>query len=372
MHGAYPFLQGKEDTLRIAYLAHFNLSPESGVAKKIASTITIWKDLNAEVVLYVITRQADVADWALSLGGKAFTYTGGSYSVKKLSAIDRATKDILRWKPHAVYLRRDLVYPGYVQLALHLPLVQEVNSDELAELKLYSRIQYLYHLTTRNLLDRRTRGWVFVTRELCAAHPYFSKLPGRKIVVANGIDLERFPHLPPSTAPQPTLAFLGYSAPWHGVDKILKLAQEFPGWRFHLIGVSGEQFPDSPPNVYFHGRLSFSEYLPILTQSHVAIGTLALHRNHMNEASPLKVREYLALGLPTIIGYKDTDFPQGAPFLLELPNVENNVESSADAVLRFVEEWKDKRVLRSEILHLDLRKKEQDRLHFLKGVANVL
>lgn len=358
--------------MRIAYLAHLNLSPESGVAKKIASTITIWKDLNAEVVLYVITRQADVADWALSLGGKAFTYTGGSYSVKKLSAIDRATKDILRWKPHAVYLRRDLVYPGYVQLALHLPLVQEVNSDELAELKLYSRIQYLYHLTTRNLLDRRTRGWVFVTRELCAAHPYFSKLPGRKIVVANGIDLERFPHLPPSTAPQPTLAFLGYSAPWHGVDKILKLAQEFPGWRFHLIGVSGEQFPDSPPNVYFHGRLSFSEYLPILTQSHVAIGTLALHRNHMNEASPLKVREYLALGLPTIIGYKDTDFPQGAPFLLELPNVENNVESSADAVLRFVEEWKDKRVLRSEILHLDLRKKEQDRLHFLKGVANVL
>ena len=54
--------------MRIAYLTHFNLSPESGVAKKIASTIRIWRDLNAEVVLYVITRQADVADWALSLG----------------------------------------------------------------------------------------------------------------------------------------------------------------------------------------------------------------------------------------------------------------------------------------------------------------
>lgn len=95
-----------------------------------------------------------------------------------------------------MYLRRDLVYPGYVQLAVQLPLVQEVNSDELAELKLYSRTQYLYHLTTRNLLDRRTKGWVFVTRELCAVHPYFSRLPGRKIVIANGIDLERFPHLP--------------------------------------------------------------------------------------------------------------------------------------------------------------------------------
>lgn len=68
--------------MRIAYLTHFNLSPESGVAKKIASTIRIWRDLNAEVVLYVITRQADVADWALSLGGKAFIYTGAVIASK--------------------------------------------------------------------------------------------------------------------------------------------------------------------------------------------------------------------------------------------------------------------------------------------------
>lgn len=357
--------------MRIVYLTHFNLSPDSGVAKKIASTIRIWGNLNVEVVLYVITRQADVADWALSLGGKAFTYTGGSYSVKKLSAITWATKDILRWKPHAVYLRRDLVYPGYVQLALNVPLVQEVNSDELAELKLYSPTQYLYHLTTRNLLDRHTKGWVFVTRELCMAHPYFSKVPGRKIVIANGIDIESFPHLPTSSVPQPTLAFLGYPAPWHGVDKILRLAKRFPGWRFHLIGLSEERFPDPPPNVYFHGVLGFAEYVPILTQSHVAIGSLALHRKNMHEASPLKVREYLALGLPTIIGYKDTDFPRAAPFLLELPNVENNVESSVDAIRRFVEEWKSKRVPRDELLHLDLKKKEQDRLRFLKEVVNV-
>ena len=78
------------------------------------------------------------------------------------------------------------------------------------------------------------------------------------------------------------------------------------------------------------------------------------------------------MSLPTIIGYKDTDFPQGAPFLLELPNVENNVDFAADAILRFVEEWKNKRVPRSEVLHLDLKKKERERLRFLKEVANAL
>lgn len=40
----------------------------------------------------------------------------------------------------------------------------------------------------------------------------------------------------------------------------------------------------------------------------VCIGTLALHRKNMTEASPLKTREYLAHGFPVIIGYKDTAF----------------------------------------------------------------
>lgn len=68
--------------MRIAYLTHFNLSPESGVAKKIASTIRIWRDLNAEVVLYVITRQADVADWALSLGVRLLSTQGAVIASK--------------------------------------------------------------------------------------------------------------------------------------------------------------------------------------------------------------------------------------------------------------------------------------------------
>jgi hypothetical protein len=40
----------------------------------------------------------------------------------------------------------------------------------------------------------------------------------------------------------------------------------------------------------------------------ICIGTLALYRKNLEEASPLKVREYIASGYPVIIGYEDTAF----------------------------------------------------------------
>jgi hypothetical protein len=97
----------------------------------------------------------------------------------------------------------------------------------------------------------------------------------------------------------------------------------------------------------------------------VALGSMALHRNLMNEASPLKVREYLAYGIPTIIGYHDTDFPDGHPFILELPNEENNVESNLDKIRRFVSEVKGRRIERETIAHIDVKIKELQRFKFL-------
>ncbi len=354
--------------MKVAYLVHLNLSPSSGVAKKIASQVSLWKEMGVEATLYVVTRQSDVADFAFSLGGRAFVYSGGAYSLAKLQAIERAVEDILRWRPRIVYLRRDLTYPGYVRLASTIPVVQEVNSDELAELKLYSKVQYVYHRLTRKLLDSRTKGWVFVTHEL-QDHPYFHRLPGMKTVIANGIRLDQFPNLPVSPIPEPTAVFMGYPAPWQGIDKIATLASLLPEWRLHLVGVSAKDLPGAPSNLILHGPLPFPEYLSILEKGHIALGTLALHRKSMNEASPLKVREYLALGLPIVIGYRDTDFPGGAPFLLQIPNEERNIQESLGDILDFYEKWKRTRVPRDAITHLDMKYKEKKRILFFSEVV---
>jgi hypothetical protein len=88
----------------------------------------------------------------------------------------------------------------------------------------------------------------------------------------------------------------------------------------------------------------------------------------MQEACPLKVREYLAYGLPVIIGCKDTDFTESAPFILRLPNSEDNIETSLSAIESFVSKWKGKRVPREAIAHLDLEVKESQRVKFFEDV----
>jgi hypothetical protein len=88
----------------------------------------------------------------------------------------------------------------------------------------------------------------------------------------------------------------------------------------------------------------------------------------MQEACPLKTREYLAYGLPVVIGYKDTDFPRGEDFLLQLPNREDNVRQELPAIREFVLRWKGKRVPRDAIAHIDGVTKELARLEFFSSL----
>ena len=85
-------------------------------------------------------------------------------------------------------------------------------------------------------------------------------------------------------------------------------------------------------NVTAHGELTRERYRPVMQRADVAIGPLALHRKNLHEASALKVAEYLAHGIPVILGCPEAAFPDGAPFLLQLSNSEDNVERSIDAI----------------------------------------
>jgi hypothetical protein len=101
----------------------------------------------------------------------------------------------------------------------------------------------------------------------------------------------------------------------------------------------------------------------------VAIGPLALHRKGLTEASALKVAEYLAYGIPVILANAEAAFPDGAPFLLEIPNTEDNVDVSRDELRAFVERWRGRRVPRREISAIDTAVVERQRLGLLVGVA---
>lgn len=351
---------------RCAYVVHWNDGPESGVFKKLSRQVKRWTSAGLDVKVFLLSRLADARAMAelLPVASEVFAYDGFT---SRFAQADLLAKSVRTWNPDLVYHRYDLYYPAIARLAREIPFVLEINTDDMEEYKLGPLYRHIYNRLTRSLLFINARGMVFVSDELSKKHG-FERLGKPGVVIANGIDLDRQAHAPAATNHEPRLVFMSSPGqPWQGVEKILWLAGRFPAWKFDLIGMEQEDLRETPPeNLKIHGFLPRAHYEKILASADVAIGTLSLYLKSMDEASPLKVREYLAYGLPVIIGYRDTDFPQGAPFLLVLPNSPSNVREATDQIAEFVKANKGKRVDREMVSSIDDSHKEERRLAFFE------
>lgn len=350
--------------MRIAYLAHLNDGNGSGVLEKMISQVAHWRSHGHDVTVLVMTRDQDVA-WSARLGDVAVMRYQGWAS--RMKAMHRMMRRIETPRPDVVYLRFDLFYPPMLWLSRQAGLVVEVNTDDRREYALGSRKRSVYNSLTRGVILRLARACVFVTSEL-ARSPSFASFRGRREVISNGIDLADYPELPAPTGDRPRLAFVGsLGQPWQGTDKVLSLAALRPEWDFDLVGPGAQH--DPLPNVTWYGSLDRERVLGVLAAADVGIGTLALHRKAMDEACPLKVREYLAVGLPVLYGYSDPDADNLEAHVLRIANTETSVPDALEAITRFVIAARGTRVARSQVGHLDVSRKEQQRLALFRMIA---
>jgi glycosyltransferase involved in cell wall biosynthesis len=344
--------------MKIAYLVYWTSATGRGVAKKILGQIGAWEEHGHSVELIVLAKENDRQSAPPELLNKGtFFWTKGV--VDRLATWWRLDRFV---QADLLYFRYDLYMPGMEKVFRKVPTVVEINTNDVREFCLKPSLRCWYNRLFRDRIMTLAAGFVAVTGELGEMVSPFGKPVA---VIANGIDLRQFPILPPNELPVPSLVFLGTPGqPWHGLAAIRRLADIFPSWQFHIVGYDGQ--PGFPVNVSFHGYLSEEQYRPILAQVDVALGTLALERKGMREGAPLKVREYLAHGLPAIIGYRDTDFPEGAEFLLQIQGAD--ISQSILQIKAFVERWKGKRVPRELVAHLDWRVKEGKRLEFFTKI----
>ena len=112
---------------------------------------------------------------------------------------------------------------------------------------------------------------------------------------------------------RPIIGFHGLLADWVDFELIKKIAEHFKNGSVVLIGkiaVDAEQkvkILENVKNVYFLGRKSYSELPNYCKGFDVALNPFAISELTL-AANPLKVREYLAAGLPVI----STDIPEVA------------------------------------------------------------
>ncbi|MBL8099364.1 MAG: glycosyltransferase family 4 protein [Anaerolineales bacterium] len=358
--------------MRIAYVSlHWARTKNSGVGKKIQSQVKIWKEMGHEARLFMHTSQHEPSSELIE--AEIFPYQTKNKFQTELSRI-RATKQMVKsieaFKPDIIYLRYGIyVYPAH-QLMRIAPVVEEINTNDLTQHEGLGGVYSIYNRLTRGIFLRRVAGLVTVSQEL-AVSSAFEKYHKPTRVIANGIELDAFPTLPPASNKIPRLAFIGSpDNHWHGVDKLILLANLTPDIHIDIIGYNQlSQYSPLPNNITLHGYLTFEQYKKTLAMADVAISSLALHRVKLEEASPLKSRECLAFGLPLVTAYDDTDLAtQKHDFLLKIPNKEDNIQTHFSSIRDFAYRMQGHRVEKRQIVALDQKSKELERINFFNEI----
>ncbi len=212
----------------------------------------------------------------------------------------------------------------------------EHHSKELEELAHTRGLKTLVRrrLEKRNAprILRSAQGIIGVTDEIRRYELRRAKSHRPSLVLPNGVSLSDIPQKIPISIKDSSIeiAFLSSQfSPWHGLDRLFAGLKSWSNpshtLTIHLIGrVSPEQKAEIQTTALekhfrIHGVLYGEKLNQVLSGCHIAIGSLALHRNNLKEACVLKAREYTARGLPFVIAYNDPDFTSSISWVLKVP-----------------------------------------------------
>ena len=355
--------------MKIAYLMRHDITKNDGVTKKVLDQTTEWKKSGhtVQVFCYVYNK------------GKSIIVDANQYKIRpplknKFVLENDLLKDLEVFSPDVVYYRYSTLNRTLRKVLSKYKVVTEVNTDDLGESKLLwekernlkSFARYFTYTLFRSQILKKVQGIIAVTKEI-AELPSTTKYDKPTVYIPNGIDLEKYQTIKKQNEAYERvgLFFIGSpNQPWHGVDIIEEMSKKLPQYDFHIVGMEG----DSSENLFWHGYLQKDEYLKILKKCQICIGTLALERKNMKEACPLKVREYLAYGYPTIIGYEDTAFLENdVDFILKLKG--NKVSDEAiEKIGSFIELVKKMVVTSDLIQNIDIIELEKRRLSFIEDI----
>jgi len=366
--------------MKIAYVT-IHIEPKlinGGVGNKINSQVSIWKSMGHSVTLFSLTPEPisaipAVEQFLFKPVTNIFLLKFLTRELARSAALTRLISQVRRYQPDVIYFRFGLFALPLQKLFRIAPVVMEVNSNDQVEYRSRGPFFYWLNRITRNFMFSHSAGWIASSRELADLEA--NRLHRKPVcVVSNGIELDKYAPIPAPQNRRPVLALVGSPGmSWHGVDKLILLAEHYPDLDIRVIGYRRDEIEGTiPDNVRLYGYLEPEEVRRVLTEVDAVFGTLALHRKKMEEASPLKVRESLAYGIPVILAYRDTDLADiDSDLFLHLPNTQPNVLEHARTIHDFAFRVMGRRVERSLVLErINQYQKEERRLKFFRDIID--
>ena len=330
--------------MKIAYLFYFSAkSLPLGVINKIKGQANAAQKLNIDMDFIVINRVKQEENGKIKFiklqlpSNKILNFIKRRYFKFLLifKAIDLSNYDriILRYPLSTdlfLYKKFWSKYKGKV-ITIH-------NSNEIYELKnernLEGRIKLFLEKRKAPKVLSNIIGLIGVSEEirLNELKKINKRIPS--LVIPNGADVESIPFTKFKPFDNKTLKMIFVSStfsPWHGLDRLLESLFHYKSSvniELFLIGrivnpIEKEALKKlSLSNVKIHllGNLYGRDMDSYFSEATIAIGSLALYRNKMNETSTLKIAEYTARGIPFIYAYDDPNIEGKENFALKFKN----------------------------------------------------
>ena len=311
-------------------IAHITLIMQDvpGVAKKLESQAQVCKESGISIDFYWLTREGALRDEDYKYL-KLESFNIGSAVKLRIAQVKRMNE--LAEQYDKVILRYPLFDPFIFALYKgKFKTILEHHAFELEELKLVKSKRYLLEKFFAPCFMRRFLALTAVTEEIVDYEVLRANFKGQRALVPNAIRLsDETLEGGLFQREQVQLAFVcSYFYEWHGLDLLLEglESQICDDFHIHLVGEmpvalldKAKQLKDS---ITIHGSKGFEESQEIVRSCDLGISCLALKRKGLKEASALKVREYLANGLPVVLTYREAAFPQDFPYLLQMDKID--------------------------------------------------
>ena len=171
--------------------------------------------------------------------------------------------------------------------------------------------------------------------------PCDGTLNGRPAMnILNGVEVSRLPlHVPRRGAKDIGLLALASMSVWQGYDRLIEALARYRGGEpvtVHMVGGEGDgslaawkrlaQERGVADRVVFHGELHGEALDRVAARCDIGVGGLGLHRKGQYRSMTLKLREYMARGLPFVYAVDDPSLPEDPAVCLRLANDESPID----------------------------------------------
>lgn len=353
---------------RIALLYPFDLRTHAQILARTEAQASYYQNSGVAVRVYSFDRGAT---GQLPANHHLIRSSGPSQMRMVFDALE-LRRAVGHFQPDLAVLRHGLSTPAIAKLAGEVPLVLEIHTDDSFERPrggIRGFAALMSNVVSRRRLLNEAKGAVFVSSELSSLERY--AMIRNKVVVTNGIDVPSAVLAAPTNS-RPVVGYsVGYDAPWQGLDRFASLARQLPDFDFHLIASNTSISAPAPvsENVKEIRPRDQADYKRALASLDVSLGTLALDRKGLTTSASLKVRESVALGIPTFLVSLDEDLIEtNDPAIAVSPSVAGDSAAFAKELFDFVHRNRGARVSQFTRDRVDITTKAQDYLDFLNSV----